>query len=176
MTTYIDVPDTQVQTDAPVTSTLMTQLRDNPIAMMEGSADAPRLRPQAMYSPLTAGDSLAYVARSDISNTTNVYKIGIDFTFVQSGTIRATLEHRTGGSGTSYANIFLNDVSVILWLTTSSSYVFRSIDIDVEPGEVLSFRHLVTGTSVTSFMRNMAIRTNGEILFPFQIFPGEFTF
>ena len=40
MTDHVTITDTQIEPDAPVTATLMGQLRDNPIAMAEGSQGA----------------------------------------------------------------------------------------------------------------------------------------
>jgi hypothetical protein len=42
MATYIPITDTQIDPDAPVTSQLMYQMRENPIAISEGAAGAPR--------------------------------------------------------------------------------------------------------------------------------------
>lgn len=43
MTTYTAILDTQIDPDAPITSVLGYQFRDNPIAIAEGAADAPRI-------------------------------------------------------------------------------------------------------------------------------------
>lgn len=44
MTTYTAITATEVDADSPVTDTLMQRLRDNPLAMFEGAAGAPRLQ------------------------------------------------------------------------------------------------------------------------------------
>jgi hypothetical protein len=41
MTTYTDILDAEIDQDSPVTDTLWTKNRDNPIAIAEGSDDAP---------------------------------------------------------------------------------------------------------------------------------------
>ena len=43
MTTYTDIPDGDVDQDSPVTQPLLTALRDNPIAIAEGAAGAPKI-------------------------------------------------------------------------------------------------------------------------------------
>ena len=48
MTVYNATLDTQIDPDAPATSLLMYQMRDNPIAMVEGAVGAPRLQFAAM--------------------------------------------------------------------------------------------------------------------------------
>jgi len=44
MTVYNPITDGQVDPDSPITSTLMTNLRNNPIAITEGSAGAPKVQ------------------------------------------------------------------------------------------------------------------------------------
>lgn len=41
MTTYSAIPNSDIDQDSPVTVTLMTHVRDNPIAAAEGATDAP---------------------------------------------------------------------------------------------------------------------------------------
>lgn len=43
MTTYSAIPGTDIDTDSPITESLMTKLRDNPIAISEGSTGAPKV-------------------------------------------------------------------------------------------------------------------------------------
>jgi hypothetical protein len=43
MTTYTAILDGEVDSDSPLTDTLMTRWRDNPIAIAEGDATAPRI-------------------------------------------------------------------------------------------------------------------------------------
>lgn len=43
MTTYTGITNAQVDVDSPVTQTLMTLLRDNPISVFEGDSTAPRI-------------------------------------------------------------------------------------------------------------------------------------
>ena len=44
MTDYTGISNTQVEPEAPVTSELMTSLRDDPIAMAEGAVGAPKVQ------------------------------------------------------------------------------------------------------------------------------------
>lgn len=43
MTTYTAIANTEIDPESPVTSDLMTKLRDNPIAMAEGASGAPTM-------------------------------------------------------------------------------------------------------------------------------------
>lgn len=50
MTTYTAIPNTSIDIDSPVTQPLMTALRDNPIAIAEGSSGAPKISTLAFES------------------------------------------------------------------------------------------------------------------------------
>lgn len=70
MTVYNATLDTQIDPDAPATSLLMYQMRDNPIAMFEGAAGAPRLQFNAMDGWFsTAGAVGSYVFAVGNSDT-----------------------------------------------------------------------------------------------------------
>ena len=43
MTEYSPITDTQIESESPIDATLATQWRDNPIAITEGSAGAPKI-------------------------------------------------------------------------------------------------------------------------------------
>lgn len=47
MTAYTVIPDSDIDPDSPVTTSLMTLLRDNPIAISEGTSPAPKLQTAA---------------------------------------------------------------------------------------------------------------------------------
>lgn len=48
MADYTTITDTQVDPEAPITSELMSALRDNPIAITEGASGAPRVQTAAI--------------------------------------------------------------------------------------------------------------------------------
>ena len=50
MTTYTSIPAADIDTDSPITTTLMTLMRDNPIAITEGATGAPRVQRAAFDS------------------------------------------------------------------------------------------------------------------------------
>ncbi len=71
MTSYTAVPSTDIDADSPITETLMTLLRDNPIAISEGSAGAPKILLAAMNAGSVDTSQLvaAAVGRSEIANS-----------------------------------------------------------------------------------------------------------
>ena len=48
MTTYTAIANTEIDPESPVTSDLMTKLRDNPLAQGEGTTGAPRVLGRAL--------------------------------------------------------------------------------------------------------------------------------
>lgn len=53
MTSYVSIPNGDIDQDSPITQPLMTALRDNPIAIAEGATGAPRIYGAAMYGTTT---------------------------------------------------------------------------------------------------------------------------
>lgn len=62
MATYITITDSQLDPDAPLTSSLAYQWRDNPIAMFGGAVGAPRLQFAAIDTWLTTSGAIGTVA------------------------------------------------------------------------------------------------------------------
>lgn len=60
MTDYVNVTNTQVQPKAPGTSELITALRDNPIAITEGSTGAPRIADAVFSGQRSSTDTNSY--------------------------------------------------------------------------------------------------------------------
>lgn len=72
MADYTTITDAQVDPEAPITSELMSALRDNPIAIAEAAATAPKIDPRAMDNVL-AGPSSASI--SVTPSTTTVFTV-----------------------------------------------------------------------------------------------------
>ena len=56
MTTYREIDKSEVAIDAPITTSLMTAIRDNPIAILEGDATAPTISKSAFVRTPSAGN------------------------------------------------------------------------------------------------------------------------
>lgn len=50
MTTYTTITNSEIDQDSPITQPLLTSLRDNPIAIAEGSSGAPRIQGKALQT------------------------------------------------------------------------------------------------------------------------------
>ena len=75
MTDYTTITDTQVDPEAPITSELMTALRDNPIAITEGSSGAPKVQTAGLQDSAVTTAKIANgnvtAPKIPISTTTN---------------------------------------------------------------------------------------------------------
>ena len=82
MTTYTAIPNGDVDPDSPITTGLMTKLRDNPVAITEGSAGAPNIQTAAIANDAitaakipaneidTSEIAAAAIGQSQIANNT----------------------------------------------------------------------------------------------------------
>ena len=86
MPTYTTIPDSTIAPEAPVTSELMTLLRDNPIATTEGDTGAPRVKGRALDVVLNnavvniptsaSGATTVLVTNTDLTNLSYVMITG----------------------------------------------------------------------------------------------------
>ncbi len=56
MTTYREIEESEVAIDAPITTSLITAIRDNPIAILEGDATSPTISKSAFVRTPSAGN------------------------------------------------------------------------------------------------------------------------
>lgn len=156
MTSYITITDAETDPEAPLTSELAKKWRDNPLAIAEGDATAPRIFGEAMARP----DNGLTVLTVSAANT---YTLGVGLTIVEgdlsngaitnanastitvknfSGTIRFKASHQTsGGSFTSTLEIYKNNVLVTSFATQSTTPVARTADVSVAVNDVIEWRH-----------------------------------
>lgn len=100
MTTYTAIPNTQIEPEAPVTSELMTLLRDNPLSIAEDDSTAPKIKQRMRYGQTNGGN----ITFSDLADYGGV-EITASLT-EESGTDPATLEMLYSiNNGSSYTSI-----------------------------------------------------------------------
>src|SRR5690606_9027982 len=64
------------------------------------------------------------------------------------GTVRCALEHRALSSDLrSYVRVLKNGSVVQEWNTNSTTFVARSVDVDVSPGDVITFQQRFNGNA-----------------------------
>lgn len=168
MTTYnaAAVTNAVIAFKKAVTLQLLRALRDNPIAMFEGAAGAPRLARGALNS-FAAGDTIFATWPGNDDTSSSTYITSHAFNFIQSGTVRVTFTQAINNSAnTSFARIMRtragSDTEIISWSTSSTSGVDRSADVDVIHGDILSVQHRSGSGQSTLSLRRM--RNDGTLV------------
>ncbi len=142
MTTYTAIPNGDIDQDSPVTQPLLTLMRDNPIAITEGAAGAPRIFIGALER-LSAGSTIKYRADAAFTTTSTSFVVVTNspISFMQAGTVRVSLEHRrtTGGTGETRIRRTRGTVvtAVTTFSTTSGTFVAETADVSIQPGDIL---------------------------------------
>lgn len=156
MTDFPTITDEQTDVDAPLTSVLMKSVVDQPLAMFEGSAGAPRLALKAIER-VTAGD----VIRSQrtgltVSQGTTDNQMG-EFAFLQIGTVRVEFS-----GGISNKRIIRDRAGVSTTMATGPGATLVA-DISVLPGDNLRF--VGDGTADANDIA-IYVKTDGGNLWP----------
>lgn len=168
MPTYTSIPDTQIEPEAPVTSELMTLLRDNPLAIREGDPTAPKILGLAAATndevevlTVTAADTYELGVTNDttvgnLQHNSTSYQVArtIDIVAV-TGTVRFYASHRVISAGDSTLRVSKNGTAVASWSTGSTSYVERSSDISVVPGDQITWEHRTNNAANTVAVTNL---------------------
>ena len=83
MTDYRDIPDSEIESEKPVTNTLMTALRDNATAISEGSTGAPKIQSAAIDSQVVTtskiADNAVTVEKNALYSNSRQYVSGDNF-------------------------------------------------------------------------------------------------
>ena len=154
MADWTTIPDASLEPGKPIRSVDGLALRDNPVAIAEGAAGAPRIQTQALAPP-TAGT--AHIIRrvqeagflagsdSDYPATGNHDKFSerqhLGVTVLVPGVITAYAQHRrVTGDQTPAMRVLKNGALVQEWGITSSSFVARQVNISVDVGDVIIFQ------------------------------------
>lgn len=164
MTTYTTIADGDIDQDSPITQPLMLAMRDNPLAIIDGSSGAPKIQLGA-FSRVTAGPAIRAKNDTVQSTVSTSYSEAYSFAFLQAGQIRVTfLQNSTGGTVIVrrwIAGSFLD----VTFVATGGVNIARSTDVQVLPGTLIQVLHKSNSgsTSTVSFIR---FQTNGEDLWP----------
>lgn len=166
MADWTTITDSQVDPNAPVTSELMSALRDNPVAIAEGASGAPKITTAALLGS-TAGTAnlimrLQEAVRAASANS--YFDVGFHNRYSESGhlgvtclvpgTITAYLEHAQVAVGlTSFVRVLKNGALVQEWSTTSAAYQVRQVNVSVAAGDVIIFQHRGDGFSQWRHLR-----------------------
>ena len=164
MAEFTVIPDANLEPEKPGRAIDALALRDNPIAIAEGAAGAPRIQTPALAPP-TAGTAhiIRRVQEATISAATDVYpnpnnhdrfshEHHLGVTVLVPGVITAYAEHRKSGgfaSDSMSLRVLKNGSLVQEWTTstTTSTFIQRQVDISVDVGDVVIFQQRRSGGS-----------------------------
>ena len=166
MATWTDIPNPAVSTGGAPRGSVMTALRDNPVAIAAGATGAPRIYGDAVARP---GDGLAVLTVS----AADTVRLGPGFdavgnTFTNSiyeGQVRAHATHTfTSGSGTVTLALLLNGGTIKTWALTSPSSQARTWDVSVNIGDVISWQLTTSGDSEGSVSGTYLSASDGYVI------------
>lgn len=182
MTTYTSIPNSSLEPGKPIRSIDGLALRDNPIAITEGAAGAPKnqtasiqddaITKDKLQSPI-AGTGYLICRLQEIERYTplNYYQSTqfhrfmfseshIGATILVPGVITCYAEHKATNPYASYLRILKNETQVAEWSTTSTSYVGRTLDLSVDVGDVVVFQQRCGAEDWISYWRALRIYSN----------------
>ena len=145
MPTYSAIGDTDIDAESPVTVTLMTSLRDNPLAIITGDPSAPDIV-EAAHTDIAAGTTHFYgeIGWTEFTDTSNIYTRPTGDSWrpripiLRTGIYTISWEAHGDGSGLVLTKVYANGAAAsgaTEKSTNSSAYVAFSDDIALNAGE-----------------------------------------
>ena len=150
MPDYVPIVDDIIQPDAPLTADLMFRMRDNPLAIAEGAAGAPKVRSEALALRTAAGDRTSDGVVFTMNGLDRVAALMVNsyasITHTAAGS--ATVRYRTStNGGSTWSGYTTFDSSVLTAAGSSRSARFGFITL---AASVNSIQFDLTSTA-TSF-------------------------
>jgi hypothetical protein len=184
MADWTNLPNTAVGVGGLPSGTTVTALRDNPVAIAEGAAGAPR-NVLGSLSRLVNGaeikirkDGPGLAGGNTPSNTfTTIFSTG----FMQAGSASITYEFRRQGANVNRtARILRTRASTTTTLqtdtTSSTSYQLRTLTLDILPGDIYFiegdgfFDGNIGSGGKTEFRNVRVLCSSDTVLFPVDNF------
>lgn len=171
MTTFTTIPNSSLEPGKPIRSIDGLALRDNPLAMFEGDASAPRLVGKAVKRlqempvlTVSAADTYdASFGSAPVSLLTSTfstsYVVAQRYTIANyTGSLRFKASHTGADDGsnnyifTGYLALYKNNILIQEYSKTGGTFTQRTNDVTVAPGDVLEWRiRVLTGGTTTLF-------------------------
>lgn len=168
--TWTNVADNEVDTDSPVTTALVTALRENPKAIANAEPGAPRISPMALGVPITAGATRRYYDATEYVQAGNSEGVHHVFTFQVAGpggSVRLKLQHRDTNVGYSDITVKVDGVTQATWSTGSGLWQSHSVDLTLGAMSTITIIHETTydpgeASRTTGEIRRVELLTSGE--------------
>ncbi len=163
MADWTTLPNTAVGVGGLPSGTTVTALRDNPVAIAEGALGAPRILLPALET-IAAGNTIRSRFDAEVSGEHQL--TGYGFAFIQTGSVRVTFEHRSsvGDGNATVVRIRNGSETVLATHANTGSYVARTVDVSVIPGDFVFVRN--SASFAVPFLRNVRFQTSGANLWP----------
>ena len=147
----------------PWTSAKALAAFENPVAIAEGAADAPRLYLRALEQ-LTAGDEL----RAGVDGAVNAdvgATVTFSIAFAQTGTVRVSFEHQFSSPTISRLRVGVS-TTLHTFANPSDVWTARTADVDVLPGDQITISATNSAGSPQDIIRLQRFSTGGEDIWP----------
>jgi len=155
MTDYNPPTDGEIATGSAIKGSTATKLRDNPIAIAEGAAGAPRIHTAALYAPASGTTIIA----RDLDNTGIGHDSGSRsrlFPVLVAGTVTMSIRITDSGSPVPVTEFFINETS----LGTETGTGTHTVDVDVSVGDILYMVSTGTGPGGDFNMLDICIKSS----------------
>lgn len=164
MASYRTIAASETDQDSPVTQTLMQALTDNPTAIAEGAAGAPKVETAALQVPTSGANVVGYFTVPGVeytATTTAGNSIGMKMA-LGTGTITLAVDMKIDATNTGTVKFRKNGAIVNTQTTTSTSFVEKTHDMSVVFGDVIDIIYAVNATPATGTFRNFELRSGGN--------------
>lgn len=186
MTDYTAIQDQELLPEAPLTSILAYRLARNPLGIIEGATGAPRIRTAALARPAPGSVIVAKWFFSDTDTNSQSFNgyignsIGTCYsagtpawTVIAEGKLRLSAQHtvETGGGRSWMQFIKTNSANQRVTLgewsnDTAGTWITRTVDVDVQFGDLLAIRHRTeTAGTGASMIRRAYVMADSPNLF-----------
>jgi hypothetical protein len=191
MATWTTLPDASLEPGKPIRSIDGLALRDNPVAITEGATGAPRIvglaaKRFADFPVLTVSAADTYSAETGsnpeplaTTTTSTTEVVAYRYTINKyTGSLRFKTSQRGGSYETEFGSvptqstlrIFKNGTLISTYTQNGLTYVTRTNDIAIVPGDVIEWRHR-TDNSLGSagIVNTVVLGSNGYTTRPLYI-------
>jgi hypothetical protein len=185
MSTWTNISDTVLEPGKPIRSVDALALRDNPVAIAGGAANAPRVQtaaiqngavtPAKMQPPNAGNNNILSLIGGTESNASRILSYGplnreldpektMSFVVLIPGVVRVTFQHRNLEGGASQARIVRNTTTLATYNPpVSQTYATRTLDITCTTGDTIYIQFYRASGAVSHQWRNMFVRSGNIV-------------
>ncbi len=162
---WTTIPNTDIDPESPITTALMTALRDNVAAAMNGDTGAPKLQPLAFRQAVSASTYQVASSDTEVSTFNTSYTKYKEIWCPYGGSFNVMFRIRNyDGSTTVYGRIYVNGSAVgTQRSTTSSGATTFTETISVSSGDLIQIYIRTSSGSASVATDNFRIRESAPV-------------